>query len=124
MCLNKAVYKSTMPNTFWTYLYPIKQKSCEMWSSAVNDIGQAICSNESRTMISQAVTCGVLDSHTLSDRTRRHRRRRVRARPLNRGLKLPIFGYRHPFDYLHNDLAPLFINIDQKICNQKNEQCC
>lgn len=73
-----------------TYLNPSKLKSCDMWSSAVSDIGQAICKSESRTMISQAVTCGMLDSQTRSERTSRHRRRRVRVRLLNRGLKLPI----------------------------------
>lgn len=73
-----------------TYLNPSKLNSLEICSSAVNDIGHAICSKESRTIISHAVTCGVLDSNTRSDRTNRHLRLLVKVRPLNRGLKLPI----------------------------------
>lgn len=60
---------------FW-YTYPVTYN----WSSGgptgsdPNDIGQAMCSNESRTITSQAVTCAVpVHSDTRSQRTNRPR---------------------------------------------------
>lgn len=97
---SRKLKSNTIKTIIITYLKPKNPKSCDRWSSAVSDIGQAICSKESRTIMSQAVTCGVLDSHTRSDRTRRHLLLRVGVRLLNRGLKLPISRTPVAYNYL------------------------